>query len=281
MIARTRTEAFKYPMLTREREYQLITDYQKTGCDKSLYELLRAFERMIYAAVDKYKWLINKEDAYSQGIIFLIEALRTFDITRDLRVSTYAKACITRNMYSYINYNTTVTRKPSQQTDRILRHYDRLEQKYLMASPGASRSECEAHIAQKLGCTVKTVQTVRATNNVASLDAPITAGTANGPSELDEDFFSLVDPNTVDPLAFIHDRQAHDNLCSAITKLNPRERYLLRSRYLSHHDDVPTFGDSAEALAVMEHKDRPISRQRIQQIEATALDKLRKEMCVG
>ncbi|AQS46917.1 hypothetical protein BMG03_03225 [Thioclava nitratireducens] len=91
MFALSFRAALDAPFLDVEEERQAISRWQEYGDQNSLEILLRSHVRQAYAQARR--WASNPvelEDLVAEGIIGLMRAAERFDLTQDVRFSTYS-----------------------------------------------------------------------------------------------------------------------------------------------------------------------------------------------
>ncbi|TGD61877.1 sigma-70 family RNA polymerase sigma factor [Tabrizicola sp. WMC-M-20] len=85
-------DALTTPLLSREQERAAIAEWQSAGHGCALEVLLRSHARLAHSQA--LRWTRNPaqvEDLVAEGIIGLIKAADRFDLTQDVRFSTYAQ----------------------------------------------------------------------------------------------------------------------------------------------------------------------------------------------
>lgn len=70
---------------------KLIQIYQTTNDEESFKKLIKQYNNMIYGIIKHYEYNIlnSKEDLFQVAMISMIKALRTFDINKEFKFSTY------------------------------------------------------------------------------------------------------------------------------------------------------------------------------------------------
>lgn len=61
-----------------------------------------------------------KDDLVSEGMIGLVKAAQTFDITKNIKFGTYAARCISNQMYIHIRHINKIKRKETISLDTVL-----------------------------------------------------------------------------------------------------------------------------------------------------------------
>jgi RNA polymerase sigma factor (sigma-70 family) len=76
----------------------LIYRYQSN--EDVFEEILKKYDNLIYKTINKYSntLLYTKEDKYQVALISLVKALKSFDITKNIKFSTYLTTIIQNDM---------------------------------------------------------------------------------------------------------------------------------------------------------------------------------------
>ena len=171
--------------LTREEEVVLITKYKDTGCKKSLDRLVLSQIRYIIKCANKETVSkgIEFEDAFQSALVGVMQAIEKFDLSKNLRLFTYAFHWINAQLKNNAYGANSVVRLPSGPKTKTLFYNIKKEQVKLSNKLGREPDITELTIALNeehpaTGCTKYTTEEVEDMINITSrpdihLDAPL------------------------------------------------------------------------------------------------------------
>ncbi|HLH89665.1 MAG TPA: sigma-70 family RNA polymerase sigma factor [Xanthobacteraceae bacterium] len=223
-------------------------------------EMVRAHLPLVVAIAKRYRrnGAMDLLDLIQEGNMGLMHAIEKFDYRRGVKVSTYAVWWIRQSIARAIADQSRTIRIPVHMTEvaaRVLRDRRKLYQEK-GREPGADE------IALRTGVPIARIEQVLSlVQQPASLDSPIGE---DGDATLGD---LIAAPNTVDPHAAAEASVLRDVVSEAIGTLTPREERILRMRF--------GIGGMAEHTLEEVGQIFGVTRERIRQIEARALMKLR------
>ena len=197
-------------------------------------------------------------DLVEEGNLGLIHALEKFDPERGFRFSTYASWWIRQTIERAIMNQSRTIRLPVhvvKDINLVLRAIRHLES-------AATRETSIARVAALIDRPVADVRRILHFNEqIASLDAPLELDSGHSLGD------AIADEAAVNPEDLLQVREMGALLNDWLAQLGERQRQVIERRYGLNGADVMTL----EALAV----DLGLTRERVRQIQAGALDRLR------
>jgi RNA polymerase sigma-32 factor len=262
-------EAKRFPMLSQEREQDLARAWHDHGDEAALRDLIGSHLRLVIKiARGLAGYGLPISDLIAEGNVGLMQAAQKFDPDRGFRFATYAMWWIRAAVQEYILHSTSIVKMGTTAAQKKLffnlrQMKGRLEQ----LEQGDLSPEAVSTIAAALGVPENDVVEMNRRMSAADGSLNVTM-TEDGETEwLDR----LVDerPSQESTLAEADEMaQRRKLLGEAMTRLNEREREILRDRCL--RDEPLTLEDLSRRFHV--------SRERIRQLEVRAVDKLTTAM---
>jgi len=203
-------------------------------------------------------------DLIEEGNLGLIHALGKFDAERGFRFTTYATWWIRQAVERAIMNQSRTIRLPAhvvKELNVVLRALRHLE---MHAQPDGREATLE-DVAHLIDRPIEKVRSVLGYNErMTSLDAPIggEAGISIGEG--------LADENALAPELVLHNAAIEGWVRQWLEELNERQRTVIERRYGLNGRDVATLEELAGEIRV--------TRERVRQIQAEALDKLRERL---
>lgn len=267
-------QARRAELLDAETEARLARAWRDRGDTVALHRLVTAYMRLAIAMAMKYRrYGASSPDLTQEAAIGLMKAAEKFDPDRGHRFSTYAVWWIKAQLQDYVMRNWSLVRTGSTTGQKALFfNLRRVEARLVReARERGERLEGPAlrrAIAADLGVTEAEVAMME--GRLAGSDTSLNA-TQAGDEEGREWIDALEDEGAqaAEVVQAAHDLAAlRRDLAAAMGGLSPRERLILRARQL------------AEAPRTLSElgQEMNLSKERIRQLEAQALAKLRRAL---
>jgi len=203
-------------------------------------------------------------DLIEEGNLGLIHALGKFDAERGFRFTTYATWWIRQAVERAIMNQSRTIRLPAhvvKELNVVLRALRHLE---MHAQPEGREATLE-DVAHLIDRPIEKVRSVLKFNErMTSLDAPVDRNAGMSIGE------GLADENAIAPELILHNAAIEGWVRQWLEELNERQRTVIERRYGLNGRDVATLEDLAGQIGV--------TRERVRQIQAEALDKLRDRL---
>ena len=249
-------------LLTPQEEIKLAARI-KRGDKKARARMIEANLRLVVKIAAEYSdYGLPLLDLISEGNIGLMKAVERFDPKKGGKLSTYAGWWIRQGVRRALANQSRTIRVPVHQADKLTRMRRVADQ--LTAELGREASDEE--IAEEVGLTPQKVAALRSSAiRPSSLDARI--GHENG----DTGFGDLIaDESAEDPSEVLRDKDMREGISALFKALTPRERDIIKMRYGLTGRPEKTLEQIGEKLGV--------TRERIRQIQMSALGKMRRAL---
>ncbi|MDD5760532.1 MAG: sigma-70 family RNA polymerase sigma factor [Candidatus Pacebacteria bacterium] len=255
-------EIGKVPLLTPEEE-RILAKKVSEGDEQARKQMIEANLRLVVSIAKRYigrSSNLSLLDLIQEGNIGLSRAVDKFNYKKGFKFSTYATWWIRQ----------AITRALADQgrTIRIPVHMVETISKYLKAKRSLAqtlgREPLPEEIASEMGKDVEEIlYLMQISQGTSSLNQPL--GDEEGGSEL-ADFIS--DTKTITPDGQATRQLLKDELEKVMNELTEREREIIKMRFGLSGEKTHTLEEVGEAFGV--------TRERIRQIEAKTLEKLKE-----
>ena len=248
----------RVPLLDADAERELARQVQH-GDAEAKAALAAANLRLVVSIAKRYvDFGLPLLDLIQEGNVGLMRAIEKFDPERGFKFSTYATWWIRQSITRALTKTSRPIRLPESLVRR-LRDIDRAEGAWIETHGRAPR---DAELAEALDLPVRQIrQARRAPQAIASLDKPL--------DDAEDGKLSHRIPDGEQPTpahaALQHLKRAE--LRKALATLTEPERRVLTLRFGLNDDRARTLDETGRQLG--------LSRERIRQIQKTALAKLR------
>ncbi len=261
--------AMKVPMLDREEEGELALSWQQERDEHALRTLTEAHLRLAIAAASKYRhYGLPVADLIQEGTVGLMEAAYRFEPERDVRFSTYASWWVRAAVQDYVLRNWSIVRTGTTSAHKALFfNLKRLKARMGVDPDRPLSMSSRNQIADEMGVRLKDVEAMegRLSGVDRSLNAPVADESAQEWQDLlvsesprpDQEYMENVDGAKKAAL-----------IQKAMGSLTERESFIIRERQLR---------EEGVTLAVLGNQ-LGISKERVRQLEAQALGKLKQAL---
>jgi RNA polymerase primary sigma factor len=253
-------EISKIPLLTAEEEKELGRRVQQHGDREALQKLIESNLRFVIKIAKKYrKSGLPFLDLINEGNIGLMEAARRFDPERGVRFTSYAVWWIRQAILHFLSQASQVFRVSPKTANILYRVATTLARKKSQDNETPSREE----LAKEIGVTLNELNaSLEAAAGTLSLDHPIDdSGDLVLGDTLEQHRIQSADIQTVN-------QHLKEQIGESLGTLSNMEEKVLRLRFGLDNDDPMTLKEIGDRMH--------LSRERIRQIEAQALGKLRR-----
>ncbi len=262
----------RVPVLSREDEQALARRFRENGDVDAARDLVLSHLRFVVHIARGYSgYGLPMGDIVQEGNVGLMKAVKRFDPEMGVRLVSFAVHWIRAEIHEYVLRNWRLVKVATTKAQRkLFFNLRRMKKNLTWLSP----SETQA-VATELGVTPAEVTEMERRLSARDLSFDPT------PNESEED--EAYSPATylpaadADPAEQVEneewDDEAHASLTRAIASLDARSRDILASRWMAGDAEKATLHDLAAKYGV--------SAERIRQLEANAIKKLRGLMLEG
>ena len=260
----------RFPILSREEEYQLATFYYHTQSDKAKEKLINSNLRFVVKMAHRYSGYVTPTfsllDLVQEGNRGLIRAVEMFDPYKGFKLVTYCAFWIRAKMNEAILHrhgittgHKTLERKTFFKTAKI--------KNILMEERESKREELLADLQQEIDITHDDLEVLRTQIYLTRISTSSTL------KKTDETFFEEIMKAKEDTEQEIEDNETLKikkiYMYQAMELLSEEEQQVIRMKYMN--------GEKITS-SVQVSKAMGMGRERIRQLESSAIAKMKKEV---
>ncbi|MBO8165523.1 MAG: sigma-70 family RNA polymerase sigma factor [Brevibacillus sp.] len=257
------------PMLDKDEELDCLLRYQRDGDLEARECLVKAYLRYVVStALRHLRKGMPFLDLIQEGTIGLFTAIEKFDVSRGVRLYHYSHWWISQAITRAISDKGRLIRIPVHMHEQI-----RLYQKQVMElAHSLNRYPERQEIAEALDLPLYKVDMIEYAlmMKMESFDEyPFHDRGQPGMDDEQLSYAEIVEDGDTSLDEWIEKADLRHQVQEALGQLNPRAQEIIAMRYGLYDDQVYTLEEVGKIFG--------LTRERIRQIEATTIDRLRKQ----
>jgi len=261
-------EIGQYPLLTGEEEVDLAKRIEKDD-ESARQRLALSNLRLVVSIAKKYVGRsanLTLLDLIQEGNIGLFKAVEKFDYTKGYKFSTYATWWIRQAITRALADQGRTIRIPVHMVETI----NKYQQVVRRLVQDLGREPMPEEVASEMGVEVDKIRHImKISQETISLEAPV-----GDDDDQDSSLESFIpDEDTISPSMSAARKILKSYINEIIADLTPREQKILDMRFGLTDGVTHTLEEVGKVFAV--------TRERIRQIEAKALEKIRQHHKLG
>ena len=261
-------EIGKTPLLTQQEEVSLAKRKERKD-EKARQQLMKANLRLVVSIAKRY---VNRSpnlsilDLIQEGNIGLSRAVDKFDYRRGFKFSTYATWWIRQAITRALADQSRTIRIPVHMVETISK-YTQTKRKLTQE---LGRTPLAEELANEMGTDVSKINYIqKISQEVISLETPLDESGNDGGTLSD----FIPDSQSLTPEQLASQTLLRNQLKEIISALSPREQKILSMRFGLEDNVTHTLEEVGKEFGV--------TRERIRQIEAKALERIRQHSEIG
>ena len=255
------SDSMNSPLLSKEQEQSLTKSWKNNKDAKALEKLILSYTKLVIRIASQFKhYGLPFTDLVQEGHIGLLLAIEKFDVDRDLRFSTYSRWWVRATIQEYVLKNWSIVKTGSSSAQKSL--FFNLRR---FKINGEVNHEERKNIARLLGVKEKFISDRE--NHILKRDASLNTPLNNDTLEEWQNFLVDNSQENIEDAFIKNDEKLRKKkwLAKALEALDEREKIIINSRHM------------CESPMTLEKigKKLNISKERVRQIEAAAITKLK------
>ncbi len=254
-------EIGRIPLINADEEKELARRIEK-GDEEARKKLTQANLRLVVSIAKRYIGRsphLTLLDLTQEGNLGLFKAVEKFDYRRGYKFSTYATWWIRQAITRALADQARTIRIPVHMVETISK-YQQVKRRLLQ---DLGREPLAEEIASEMNLELEKIRHLeKIAQDTVSLEAPV--GEDEEDSVLGE---FIIDEKTISPSQTAARRLLKDQLATIIRELTPREQKILSMRFGLEDGITHTLEEVGKEFGV--------TRERIRQIEAKAIERIR------
>jgi RNA polymerase sigma-32 factor len=263
-------EITHYPVLSRQAEVELATEYQRTRTEAAAHRLVVSNLRFVVKVAHEYRgYNLKLLDLIQEGNIGLMMAVGKFDPSKGYRLISYAVWWIRAYIQNYVMRSWSLVKLGTTQAQRKLFFKLRSERERAERQLGIHTPVAAEAMAERLGVKEQDIVDMDQRLGTGDLSLDVELHPDSHQSHLD----SLANPETLpdqeELCAAAQQRQImRRKVQQQLGLLNEKERYIIEKRLMCEEPHtLHQIGNHFQ-----------ISRERARQIEGNVLRKMRESL---
>jgi len=259
-------EIGRYPLLTGDEEVELAKRIER-GDESARQKLAVSNLRLVVSIAKKYVGRsanLSLLDLIQEGNIGLFKAVEKFDFKKGFKFSTYATWWIRQAITRALADQGRTIRIPVHMVETI----NKYQQVVRRLVQDLGRDPLPEEVAAEMNVEVDKIRhIIKISQDTVSLEAPV------GEDDEDTSLANFVpDEETISPAVSAQRKILKQYITEIVNDLTPREQKILDMRFGLTDGVTHTLEEVGRVFSV--------TRERIRQIEAKALDKIRQHQKV-
>jgi len=257
------SETTRYPLLSKEDEFDLAVKFRKTGDREAAHRLVTSNLRFVVKIAYEYRnYGLKIMDIIQEGNIGLMMAVKKFDPYKGYRLITYAVWWIRAYMQEFIIKNWSIVKIGTTQAQKKLFYKLRKAQEDI-----GDETDYKA-IAKNLD--VKEVEVEEMDLRLSGRDYSLDASIAEEGETAHIERLTYDGPNHEDVIVESHEKAfVKEKVDEVVSRMPERDRFIIEKRLMA--DESMTLQEIGDHLGV--------SRERARQLEARIKKNLRSSLC--